>query len=98
MKEKLYHAQHMKPFHFNPHQTTPIDVSRRDYLEYFVEKILDHTGNTQRLNSLEFLVKWSTYDNSHNSREPYANLRKTACLHAYLRRKNLPNLIPAEFR
>jgi hypothetical protein len=98
MKEKLYHAQHMKPFIFNPHQTIPTDVARRDYLEYFVEEILEHTGNQNRFSTLQFLVKWSTYDDSHNSWEPYSNLRKTARLHDYLRQKNLRNLIPAEFR
>lgn len=98
MKEKLYHAQHMKPFRFNPHQTTPTEVARKDYLEFFVEKILNHRGNTKRVGSLEFLVKWATYDETHNSWEPYGNLRKTACLHVYLREKNLVSLIPAEFR
>ena len=98
MKEKLYHAQHMKPFLFNPHQTNPTDVARRDYVEYFVEKILDHRGNTKRLTSLECLVKWSNYDDTHNSWEPYGNLRKTAGLHTYLREKNLLSLIPKEFR
>jgi transposase InsO family protein len=98
MKEKLYHAQHMKPFIFNPHQTSPTDVARRDYLEYFVEEILEHTGNPKKLSSLQFLVKWGTYDASHNSWEPYSNLRKTAGLHTYLRQRNLLGLIPAEFR
>ena len=77
MKEKLYHAHHMKPFIFNLHQTTPTDVARRDYLEFFVEKILEHKGNQNRLNTLEFLVKWSTYDDFHNSWEPYSNVART---------------------
>ena len=98
MKEKLYHAQHMKPFRFNPHQNTPTDIARRDYLEFFVEKILTHTGNQNRLTTLQFLVKWSTYDDSHNSWEPYSNLRKTKPLHDYLREINLRSLIPKEFR
>ena len=98
MKEKIYHAQHMKPFIFNPHLTSPTDVARRDYLEFFVEEILDHTGNPKRSSTMQFLVKWGTYDASHNSWEPYSNLRKTACLHIYLRQRNLLSLIPAEFR
>jgi transposase InsO family protein len=98
MKEKLYHAQHMKPFLFNPHHTAPTDVARRDYLEFFVERILEHTGNTKKLSSLNFLVKWHTYDDTHNSWEPYTNLRKTAVLHDYLREKNLQSVIPVEFR
>jgi hypothetical protein len=98
MKEKIYHAQHMKKFIFNPLYVDPADVARRDYLEYFVETILDHRGNPKRLTTMEFLVKWSTYDASHNSWEPYANLRKTKPLHVYLRAINLLSLIPQEFR
>ena len=98
LKEKLYHVQHMKPFIFNPHLTSPTDVARRDYLEFFVEEILQHTGNNKKLSSLQFLVKWRTYDDTHNSWEPFTNLRKTAALHDYLRGKSLQSLIPSEFR
>jgi transposase InsO family protein len=98
MKEKLYHAQNMKLFLFNPHRTDPTDVARRDYVEFFVEKILDHRGSPKKFSTLEFLVKWSGYDDSHNSWEPYTNLRKTAGLHTYLREKNLLSAIPKEFR
>ena len=97
-KEMIYHAQHMKKFIFNPLFVDPADVARRDYLEYFVERIEEHRGNPKRLTTLEFLVKWSTYDTHHNSWEPYSNLRKTTQLHDYLRAKNLLSLIPQEFR
>ena len=97
-KEKHYHAKHMKHFIFNPHNTTPIDIDRRDYIEFFVGKILAHTGNPTRTGSLFFIVKWSAYDETHNTWEPYTGLRKTEHLHAYLREKNLLGLIPQEFR
>ena len=97
-KEKIYHAQHMRKFIFNPLVVDPSDVARRDYLEYFVERIENHRGNPKRVSTMEFLVKWSTYDTQHNSWEPYANLRKTTQLHDYLHTNNLPSLIPQEFR
>ena len=97
-KEKIYHAQHMKKFFFNPLFVDPADVARRDYLEYFVERIEEHRGNPKRLTTMEFLVKWTTYDTQHNSWEPYTNLRKTSQLHDYLRANNLLSLIPQEFR
>jgi hypothetical protein len=34
----------MKPYFFNPLNINPIDVARNDYLEFFVEAILDHKG------------------------------------------------------
>jgi hypothetical protein len=97
-KEKVYHAQHMKKFIFNPLHVDPADVARRDYLEFFVEKILEHRGNPKRLTTMEFLVKWTAYDISHNSWEPFTNLRKAEQLHEYLGLKNLSSLIPKEFR
>jgi hypothetical protein len=97
-KEKVYHAQHMKKFIFNPLHVNPADVARRDYIEFFVEEILEHVGNPKQVKTLEFLVKWTAYDTRHNSWEPYGNLRKSGHLHTYLRKMNLHNLIPKEFR
>ena len=36
---------HMNPFVFDSAVVDPMDVARRDYMEYFVEKILQHRGN-----------------------------------------------------
>ena len=73
-------------------------IARRDYLEFFVEEILEYRGNPKRLTTMEFLVKWTAYDASYNSGEPYTNLRKAEPLHAYLTANNLQLLIPKEFR
>jgi hypothetical protein len=48
----------MKPFIFNPLQVDPLDIARRDYLEFFVERILDVTGDPKRVTTLKILVKW----------------------------------------
>jgi Chromo (CHRromatin Organisation MOdifier) domain len=53
----------------------PLDVARRDYMEFFVETIIDHRGNVKRKTDLEFLVSWLGYDD--NSWEPYSYLRDT---------------------
>ena len=97
-KEKVYHAQHMRKFIFNPVNTDPTDVARRDYVEFFVQEILKHRGKPTRSSSMEFLVKWTGYEDSYNTWEPYTNLRKSEPLHAYLRAQNLLRLIPPEFR
>ena len=44
-KKRVYHISDMKPFRFDPTQTDPQDVARHDYLEFFVEQILEHRGN-----------------------------------------------------
>jgi hypothetical protein len=58
-KQKVYHVSDMKPFIYDcPSVTTPLDVARRDYMEFFVETIIDHRGNIKRKTDLEFLVSW----------------------------------------
>ena len=96
-KEKIYHVTDMKPFTYDPTITDPLDVARRDYMEFFLEKILNHRGDLKRKNNLNFLVKWLGYDDSHNSWEPYSALRDSQQLHDYLIENNLNQLIPTKF-
>ena len=72
--------------------TNPIDVARRDRMEFFVESILDHRGNLSRMKEIEFLVRWLNFNDS------YANFRDNQRLHVYLLEKNLQRLIPKKFR
>jgi len=97
-KEKSYHVSDVKQFHFDPLTTDPLDIARRDYLEFIVESILDMTGDIKRKASLKFLVKWLGYDNSYNSWEPWSNVRDTEQLHVYLRANNMGYYIPKKFK
>ena len=47
-KAKPYHVSDMKTFRFDPLTTNPVDIARRDYLEFFVEKILEMKGDNNR--------------------------------------------------
>jgi hypothetical protein len=84
-KEKPYHASDMKPFVFNPLQTDPLDTARREYLEFFVEKFLDMTGDPVKDTTLRFLIKWLGFNDIFNSweMEPWKNVRDVAVLHTY---------------
>ena len=97
-KEKLYHVTSLKAFHFDPASVDPVDIARRDYLEFFVDRILEHQGNYRQPSSMTFLTKWVGYDDSHNTWEPWANLRRSLKLHEYLGSNNLSRIIPREFR
>jgi hypothetical protein len=48
-KQKNIHVTRIKEFYFAPSRVDPTDVAHRDYLEFFVEAILDHRGNTKNL-------------------------------------------------
>jgi hypothetical protein len=54
---KSYHVSDMKPFVFDPLKVDPLDIARRDYLEFFMEKILGMAGDTKTLKTLDFHVK-----------------------------------------
>jgi hypothetical protein len=88
----------MKPFRFDPLVTNPIDIARKDYLEFFIEEILDMKGDGKRVSTFSFLVKWLGYDDIQNSWEPWKNVRDTDKVHEYLRANNMANFIPKKFK
>ena len=93
-KEKDYHVSDMKPFVFDSAIVDPLDIARRDQMEFFIEKISDHRGKLSQRKSLQFFVSWMGYDQSYDQ----SNLRDSTHLHSYLRDKNLTQLIPTKFR
>ena len=46
-KEKDYHVSNMKSFVFDSAIVDPLDIARRDQMEFFIEKISDHRGKFQ---------------------------------------------------
>ena len=97
-KEKQYHVTDLKVFNFDPLQVDPLDIARRDYLEFFVEEILIMTGNPKYLHTLKFDIKWLGYDSTRNSIGPWKNLRHLDILHKFLNNNDLSRLIPNEHR
>ena len=97
-KTRTVHASRLKPFVFNPTMHDPLDTARRDYMEFFVESILAHTGNPRKVSTLLFHVKWLNYPSSANTWEPWANLRSCEPLHVYLRANAMQRLVPRTHR
>jgi hypothetical protein len=98
-KEKDYHVSELKPFLFDPVNTNPLDVARKDYLEFFIEAILKHSRNrNSKKTNLRFYIKWLGYDNDRNSWEPYSNIRDTSLCHEYLRSHGMSNHIPKKIK
>ena len=61
--------KNLKNFNYDPSMGIPADTAHRDYMEYFVEKVLSHTGDTKKTTSMSFHVKWLKYENSHGALE-----------------------------
>ena len=47
-KERRVHITNLKQFLFDPAVALPADTARRDYMEFFVEKILVHAGDDRK--------------------------------------------------
>ena len=93
-----YHVKDMKAFKFDSLHTDPLEVAARDKQEYLIDKVLAHIGDVKRVSTLEFKILWLGYPMSEASWVPWANVRETEALHAYLREKRLGRLIPEKFR
>ena len=62
-----FHVSDMKPFVFDSAVVDLMDVARRDYMEYFVDKILQHRGDPKKSSSTEFEVSWLNYPPDSNT-------------------------------
>ena len=56
-KEKVYHTSDMKPFLYDSTVTNPLDVARRDHMEFFVESVIDMKGDTNSKRIFSQVVK-----------------------------------------
>jgi hypothetical protein len=93
-----YHVSRLRVFRFDERFVDPRDIAMRDRDEFFVERILAHHGDVNRLKTLSFHVKWRGFDESFNSWERWKNLREVEALHTYLIVHGLQKLIPAKFK
>ena len=97
-KLKTVHISRLREFHMDENTSSVENIASRDTQEYHVERILQHKGDLKRKRTLEFLVKWSGYDESHNSWEPWNNLKSTSKLHEYLISIGAADKVPENYK
>jgi hypothetical protein len=74
--------------------TDPADVARAEQNEFLVERILEHRHDgSKRRTGYEFLVKWTGYDNSENTWEPWECVRDNRELIKYLYTNHLKHFL-----
>ena len=93
-KHNSVHVTNLKIYNYEPSMGLPADTAHRDYMEYFVEKVLNHSGDKKKPTTMSFHVKWLNYDDSHNTWGPWKNLWLCDALHVYLRNNNMSRFVP----
>ena len=48
-KHNSVHVKNLKIFDYDPSMGLPADTARRDYMEYFVEKVLNRSDYTKKM-------------------------------------------------
>jgi hypothetical protein len=91
-----YHVSQLKAFEYDPLEVDPTEIAMREAQEFVVESILDHSGTPAKRSEMKFLVHWSGFDQTHDSWEPWENVRNTRALHNYLFHNKLKSLLTAE--
>jgi hypothetical protein len=84
----------LKRFQWDSKFVNPTEVAVANRGEFHIESILSHRGDWKRVSTLQFLVRWTGYDDSHNLWLPWKELRLTDQLHTYLRAQGRASLIP----
>ena len=92
------HISSLRPFFYDPLNVDPKDIAVANEGEFYIDKILDHRGDTNRRTSMEFLVRWLGYTEENDSWEPYSELRDTDQLLTYLRANRLVKLINSKHK
>jgi hypothetical protein len=92
------HIHILRPFIYDPIRTNPPTVAQHNEQDFIVESILGHRGDRNRRSTLTFRVRWSGFDDSSDSWEPYKVLMHVDKLHDYLRANKMKTLIPKDHK
>ena len=88
------HIKNLKIFNYDSEVDIPADTAYRDYMEFVVEKVLNHSSDKKKPTTMSFQVKWLNYDDTHNLWEPWKSLRLCEALHEYLSDNKMKHFIP----
>ncbi len=93
------HASNLSEFRYDP--TTglnPTEGAARNAGEFFVDKIVDHTGNVRRRSGMAFRVCWKGYTPDDDTWQPIKTVRETQAFVNYCRENKFSSLVSKRFK
>jgi hypothetical protein len=76
----------------------PIEVAARNTGEFFIDRISEHRGTTQKRWNKEFLVSWKGYSQKDDTWEPYKAVCKTQAFVDYCYVNRLTSVVNKALR
>jgi hypothetical protein len=94
------HASNLSEFRYDPtSRLNPTEVAARNAGEFFVDKIVDHTGNVRRRSEMTFRVRWKGYTPDDDTWQPMKTVRETQAFVDYCTEKKLlSSLVSKKFK
>jgi hypothetical protein len=78
-----YFIDRLKPYR-GSNDIDPKSLSMADKEEFYVDSIVDHTGDPKQKKSLKFRVRWLGYSPDEDTWEPYKTVRECEALDRYV--------------
>jgi hypothetical protein len=93
------HASNLSEFRYDPTSgLSPTEVAARNAGEFFIDKIVDHSGNVRRRSDMTFRVCWKGFTPDDDTWQPIKTVRETQAFVDYCREKKLSSLISKKFK
>ncbi len=93
------HTSNLSEFRYDPTSgPSPTEVAARNAAEFFVDKIVDHSGNVQRRSEISFRVRWRGYTPDDDTWQPMKTVREAQAFVDYCTEKKLSSLISKKFK
>jgi hypothetical protein len=71
----------------------PAEVAARNAGEFFIDKIIEHTGLARKRSDMKCRVRWRGYNPDDDTWEPYKAVRQTQAFVDYCKEKNMSSLV-----
>jgi hypothetical protein len=93
------HASNLSEFRYDPTSgLNPTEVAARNAGDFFVDKIVCHTGNMRRRSVMTFRVRWKGHTPDDDTLQPIKTVCETQAFVDYCGENKLSSLVSKRFK